>query len=106
MTEKHLLKVFAAASLLVMVPIAAKADTTDYNMTLTRIGVQSGSAYMFFASPPSQTCNFGAIYIDLSTDSGKAMYSLALTAKVSKTPFYRIAYSVANGYCTATLIEF
>ena len=106
MTRKHRLKIFAAASLLIVAPIAANADTTDNNMTLTRLGVQSGSAYMFFVSPPSANCMFGAIYIDLSTDSGKAMYSLALTAKVSKIPFYRVSYSVANGYCMATLIEF
>lgn len=94
-----------SASLL-WVPITANADTTDSALTIAHVGTQQGGfAYVQIPNGLSLTCPFNAVYIDVLSDSGKAMYSTALTAKVSNTPINRLTYQIKDGVCQASLLE-
>lgn len=94
------------ASSLLWAPLTANADTTDSILTIAHVGTQQGgSAYIQITSGLSLSCPFNAVYIDVSTDSGKAMYSTALTAKATNTPINRLTYRMTGGVCEATLLE-
>ena len=79
---------------------------TDSNVTVTAVGSQGGTAYIKTSTTASNGCAFETIYIDLSTESGRAMFAVALTARASGRPIARIDYTGGGGAtCVATLIQ-
>ncbi len=80
--------------------------TTDSNVTVTSVGSQGGTAYIQTSTTASNGCPFQTIYIDVSTESGRAMFAIALTARASNRPIARIDYTGGSGAnCVATLIQ-
>jgi hypothetical protein len=64
--------------------------------------VASGFAYFFPKEAPPD-CKWGAIYINLSGDGGRAAYATALSAFRSGAELSGVAYTVeVNGICMAT----
>jgi len=80
---------------------------TDSNVTITDVGAQMGSGGFIKVSPAaSGNCLYNTIYIDTSTDAGRSILAIALTARASARPISRIDYTVASGgTCNATLIQ-
>ena len=100
------LKVIATClvTLGISLPNIARAET-QINIQARKVGSQGGSGYITFDPQYVSGCNYQNIYFDLSSDAGKAYFATALSAYLAGKPISRIDYSVANGNCTATLIE-
>jgi hypothetical protein len=81
--------------------------TEDNNMSISGVGAQNGTyAYLQFTTPPTGSCIYNSIYIDVSTDTGRAALSVALTARVANIRLARIAYTGGGGgMCYATLLQ-
>jgi hypothetical protein len=80
---------------------------TDNNVTLLAVGSQVGSGGHIQVSPAtSGNCAANLIYIDTSTEEGRGILAIALTARASGRPIARIDYTGGNGtICHATLIQ-
>lgn len=80
--------------------------TSEYNKSIAHVGTQGSTAYVIFTVAPSAGCNYSDIYLDLTTDAGKASYSLLITAYSSSRPISRVDYTKAtDGTCTLDLVE-
>lgn len=80
--------------------------TVEYNKAIAHVGVQGSMGYVTLSVAPSAGCNWGGVYLNVTTDGGKALLSLLLTAYASGRPLSRIDYTkAADGTCTADLIE-
>lgn len=103
---KTMLRAMSTLIAMAMLGIAYPASaTTDSNLTVTTAGAQSGS-YAYIVVSPGATGSCGnIIYIDVTTDSGRAMYSTALTARVTGRPISRVDYAESAGnVCYASLL--
>jgi len=80
---------------------------TDSNVTVVAVGSQVGTGgYIQISPAPSGNCTFNNIYIDTSTDAGRGILAIALTARASGRPIARIDYTGGGGAtCNATLIQ-
>jgi len=94
------------ATLLALCVSAPAAATTEYNKTISRVGAQGSNGYVVFTVPPTGSCSYGNVYLNIGTDAGKAYYSLLLTAYAQGRPISRIDYTNTAGTCTVDLIEF
>jgi hypothetical protein len=80
--------------------------TTEYNKTIVHVGAQWSLGYVLFTVLPTAGCNYGNVYLDTSTDAGKAYFSVLLTAYTASRPISRIDYTKgADGTCTVDLVE-
>lgn len=80
--------------------------TTEYNKAIGHVGAQGGNGYVTFSVAPTAGCNWGNVYLDITTDQGKACFSVLLTAYSSNRPISRIDYTKAtDGTCTVDLVE-
>lgn len=86
----------------------ASNASTDYDRTITKIGAQGNNAYFYVSPTTSTACLYSVLYItDVSTTSGKSLYTALLSAQSSGNPLTRIDYSVGgDGKCSVSLIEF
>ena len=81
---------------------AASADQILGNKTINRIFSEGGATAGFYTQEGLPECKWGIMYIDLSKESGKAMFSIALSAKVTGDKINRIDYTVSSsGTCLA-----
>ena len=96
--------IILAVSLLLSFSASA---TTDTARTIISIGAQGQSAYLSLSPAPTGTCLYGNIYLDdLSTASGKALYSTLLTAYSLGKVLERVDYAPnAGGACVISLIQ-
>jgi len=80
---------------------------TDSNVTILAIGSQGGVGGYIIVSPnTSGSCPGQIIYIDTSTDVGRGILAIALTARASGRPIARVDYTGGGGAtCNATLIQ-
>jgi len=80
---------------------------TDANLTVLAVGSQSSvGGYIVVSPTTSGSCPGNLIYIDTSTDSGRGMLSIALTARASARPIARVDYTGGGaGICNMTLIQ-
>ena len=93
----------ASLGLMIATPSMAASDS---NVTVTSVGSQGGTAYIQTSTTASNGCPFQTIYIDVSTESGRAMFAIALTARASGRPIARIDYTGGgSATCVATLIQ-
>jgi hypothetical protein len=91
--------------LLAMTPAPVGA-TSEYNKAISHVGAQGTNGYVIFAAPPTAGCNWGNVYLNITTDSGRAYYALLLSAYASNRPISRIDYTrAADGTCTVDLVE-
>ncbi len=101
----------AARTTLLLLPVLGAlsdpaAATTELNKSISHVGAQGPLGYVIFSVPPSAGCNWGNVYLDITTDAGKAYFSVLLTAYTSGRPISRIDYTKGtDGTCTAGLVE-
>ncbi|EQB11670.1 hypothetical protein [Sphingobium lactosutens] len=101
------MKKYAVAALAGFLMSSPALAVIDSNRTISRVGVQgsNSTAYVQFTVAPSAGCNYDTLYISLTTDAGRAIYSLLLTADASGNIINRVDYLISNGTCTINLIE-
>lgn len=96
------------ASLVAMLACGSAFATEEDNKTIQSVGVQSGGpSYVVFNEPLAVGCQFTLIYLPAqSTDSGKQMLAVLLSAQAAGKGVARIIYSQdTSGNCTASLIS-
>lgn len=104
MATRFRIAIFTVATL--CIPSAPALATIEYNKTIAHVGTQGNNGYVIFSVVPTAGCNFGGIYLNLTTDGGKASYSLLLTAYASNRLISRIDYTKGpDGTCTVDLVE-
>ncbi len=79
--------------------------TIEFNKVVAHLGTQDSFAYVVFAVPPTGSCAYNNVYIDLTTDKGKAAYATVLTAYVAGLTVSRVDYTNTSGTCYVNLIE-
>ena len=86
--------------------------TTEYAKTIKQLGVQNAPsaivAYFSVAEGLTLDCQFGNIYVDITTDFGKAAYEELLAAKSNSRTLSRIDYTQSGGpgtECILSLVE-
>ena len=68
---------------------------------ISRTFAESTSTAGFYTKEPLPECLWGLMYINLASDSGKAIFTMALTAKTANQPVVRIDYvKESNGTCS------
>ncbi len=100
------------ALLLTLASVTAFAQT-DYGKTINQLGVQAGgtsgsTAYFSAVEGLSLYCQFGVVYVDLSTDWGKGALAQLIAAKNTGRTLSRIDYVQPGGsgtVCNLTLVE-
>ena len=96
----------AATAILSTVLLSMPASAiTENGKTISHVGAQSGQAYVMFTAPPSGSCNFNVIYLDVSTDAGRAYYTILLTAYLQNKTLSRVDYHTSSGNCYIDLVE-
>lgn len=80
---------------------------TDGNLTIIAVGSQGGVGGYIQVSPnTSGNCPGQIIYIDTSTDVGRGIFAIALTARASGRPIARVDYTGGGStVCNASLIQ-
>ncbi|MBD1557666.1 hypothetical protein HC752_12055 [Vibrio sp. S9_S30] len=96
MKAKTLLAV-ALATLSVFV----QAEQILGSKTVLRTFSEGSAKAGFYTTEGLQECKWGIMYIDLSTEAGKAIFSQVLTAKTAGFKIVRIDYSKSGELCTA-----
>jgi len=94
----------AFIGLMIAMPVMA---ATDNNVTIISVGSQMGTGGYIIVSPnTSGSCSGQIIYIDTSTDAGRGILAIALTARASARAIARVDYTVGSGgVCNAALIQ-
>jgi hypothetical protein len=74
--------------------------------TVKRIFSEGSTGAGFYATEGITECRWGIMYLNLSTEAGKAMFSQLLTAKSAGFKVVRIDYTVSSsGTCLASGIH-
>jgi len=82
---------------------ASYADTLTDVKTVKRVFSEGASTAGFFSAEGIPQCLYGIMYIDLSKDSGKAQFSMLLSAKAANQKVVRMDYTLGvNGQCNMT----
>ena len=104
MRKRNLKMAMAFIGLIIGVPAMAASDS---NVTVIGVGSQAGTGGYIIVSPgTSGSCSGNIIYIDTSTEAGRGILAIALTARASGRPIARIDYTGGGGAtCNATLIQ-
>jgi hypothetical protein len=80
--------------------------TSELSKTIDHMGVQFTNLYVRFTTPFTQSCSYGNLYLDITTDKGKAILSVLLTARAAGIQLSRVDYTMdGNGLCTIDLVE-
>lgn len=85
--------------------------TTEYTKTINQLGVQSATptvAYFSVLEGLTLSCQFGNIYLDITTDFGRAAYAELLAAKAEGRMLSRLDYTQPGGagtQCNLSLVE-
>jgi hypothetical protein len=98
--------VFLAFALLAGISSAPAGATIEYTKTIDHMGVQFTNLYVHFTTAFSVSCLYGNLYLDITTDKGKAILSVLLTARAAGIQLSRVDYTMdGNGVCTIDLVE-
>ncbi|GAB2504009.1 hypothetical protein [Microbulbifer agarilyticus] len=72
-------------------------------LTVKRVFSENGDVAGFVPAESLAACKYGLMYIDLSNESGRAIFSMVLSAKSTDQKVVRIDYNVtAEEACVAT----
>jgi len=89
-------------ALIMPVSTAVLAATIGTPKTVKRVFSEGSTGAGFYTVEGLPECKYSIMYLNLSTESGKAMFSQLLTAKSAGFKVVRIDYSVlASGQCVA-----
>jgi hypothetical protein len=96
---------FVGALFAANLSVPANATTQNF-VTIDRVGVQFTNLYVRFTTSLTLSCNWGALYLDITTDKGKAILSVLLTARAAGIQLSRVDYTMdGSGLCTIDLVE-
>jgi hypothetical protein len=100
------MKKYAIGLLLCAVTGYASAGN-DYSKTVGRIGIQGNNAYFTLKEGLSTNCQFGVVYMNITTDFGKLAYANVLSAKATSTKLIWVSYDqvVSGGQCILNTAE-
>lgn len=105
MRHVRLFSLFVTALFTASLPAPASATTQNF-VTIDRVGVQFTNLYVRFTTALTLSCNWGALYLDITTDKGKAILSVLLTARAAGIQLSRVDYAMdGSGLCTIDLVE-
>ncbi len=94
------------AALLATVMASGASAATQGPVPIAVLGTQWNTGYVSFTAPLVDTCQFNNVYINLTTDGGRAALSVLLTAHASGRPISRIDYSKdSQGMCWLELVQ-
>jgi hypothetical protein len=90
------------------VALSAQADFLTRSFHVKRVFAQGTALAGFYTVESLPECQWGIFYIDLSNDAGRALFSMALTAKASNWEIKRVDYTVdaTSATCLASNIHF
>jgi|GEM_PF-1153066 len=90
------------------IAFSAHADSLTRSFHVKRIFAQGTALAGFYTVEPLPECQWGIFYIDLENDTGRALYSAALTAKASNWKISHVTYTVSptTGTCLTSSIHF
>ncbi|MDO6708530.1 hypothetical protein [Photobacterium sp. 1_MG-2023] len=75
----------------------------NQSLTITQVFSEGTTTAGFYTAEGIKDCQWEIMYLDLSTESGKAMFSQVLAAKSAGFKVVRIYYNKKeSGTCTAT----
>lgn len=98
-------KYLAILSLCVFADVNA-SPTIENAKTISTIGAEAGHAYFRVVEPLSVACQYGVIYIDTSTSTGRAQLSLLISARALSQKLSVLAYSQdSTGLCWVSTLE-
>ncbi|WP_143247566.1 hypothetical protein [Agaribacterium haliotis] len=85
---------------------AATADSLGRVVHIKRIFSEGSTTAGFYIKESLPECLWGLMYIDLSKESGKAIFSLVLTAKTADQSIVRIDYKKdESGKCLVSALH-
>ena len=97
------LKKIIITSVLISLSSVALAAQISTPKTVKRIFTEGSTRGGFYAVEGISECQWGIMFVDLSTAAGKGMLSQLLTAKSAGFKVVRIDYSVSgSGTCLAS----
>lgn len=106
------LKRVAVAGVIIAIlsaPVLAQTrDQIEANKVIDRLGVQiNGHAYFSVDGGFALNCEWGNVYVDVTSVSGRAAYAELLVAKAAGKQLSRIDYTQASpgNMCTLSLVE-
>lgn len=77
-----------------------KADQILRTFTIKQVFSEGTDTAGFYPNEQLTECKYSLMYIKLNTETGKAIFSMVLSAKASRQKIVRIDYSVdADGAC-------
>lgn len=81
--------------------------TEETGKIISVVGSNSSfSSHMRFTTPPSDNCIYNTVYIDITSEGGRALFSTVLTAYATGRVVSRIIYTKnADNSCWAFLVE-
>lgn len=85
--------------LLVMASCQIQAEQLLESRTVSKIFAENGNHAGFYTSEGLTQCLWGIMFIDLSTEAGKAQLSMVLAAKLSNQKIVRMDYTVITQKC-------
>ena len=91
---------------------ASALALSDYNKTVKNIGASFNpdsqfTSYVRFNEALSTDCAFDVIYVDVTKDAGRAIYSALISAKATSMNVTRVEYTQlsAGAMCTLDSVE-
>ncbi|CCN35975.1 conserved hypothetical protein [Vibrio nigripulchritudo SFn27] len=98
-----MLKKLIIASVLMSVSSALLAAQISTPKTVKRVFSEGATSAGFYTVEGIPECKWGIMYLNLSTEAGKGMFSQVLTAKSAGFKVVRIDYAVSSsGTCQAS----
>ncbi len=83
-----------------LMPTLSQADQLLKTFTVKRVFSEGSHTGGFYPNESLPECKWGLMYVDLSKESGKAIFSLLLSAKAASQSIVRIDYAVSSsGTC-------
>lgn len=74
----------------------SQADQLLKTFTVKRLFSEGDSIAGFYPNESLPECKWGLMYIDLSKESGKAIFSMLLAAKATGQEIVRIDYAISS----------
>lgn len=82
---------------------SVSADTLNRVLTVDRVFSEGTNTAGFYPEEPLTECQYQLFYIDLSKESGRAIFSMVLSAKATGDKIIRVDYTVSSsGTCTVS----
>jgi hypothetical protein len=107
-TEKDWITRRLASGLALLIACSSALATTDAPRTIDRLGSQGSLVYFTVVEGLSLACAANAIYLDITTDAGRAAFAELLVAKNSGRQLSRIDYTQSGApgtVCVLDLVE-